>query len=241
MKRETTRRITRALLLIAAGLALRSSSWAQLSIGLRGGIGFPSLRRTFVDRSTRATNIIGFHAGASVAYFFTSSPGIFVEWGAQLALVGGSSLDANWLTPARSIYTERLEIYTLQMPLRLGYATPLGKLSLYVSSGLQPSVALWGQIDQYASPGMKPKSLDFEGTYQRYDVAITFHTGIGFGRLPLFFGIYVDYGLLGIVRSNGEGHVGNFGVSLAYLFRRPAALTSDVSPAIRVKNINDPQ
>lgn len=234
-------RFLKLLPLLALGILLHCNSLtAQFTYGLRAGVGFPTLRRTFVDRSMRTANIVGFHAGANVAYFFISTPGIYVEGGAQLALLGGASLDVDWFAPAHSLYTERLDLYALQVPLRLGYAAPLGRMSLYVSAGVQPSVALWGQLDQFSSRGRAPKSLDFFNDFHRFDVAVTFHTGVGFGRLPLFLGVYIDYGLVGIVRANGEGHVGNFGLTLSYLFRRPAALAADVPPAVRVKNASDP-
>lgn len=241
MKVMCAPRISRVVPLIALLLLFCSSAMAQLTYGLRAGVGFPTLRRTFVDRSQRAANIVGFQAGANIAYFFTSTPGIYVEGGPQLALVGGASLDVDWFVPSHSLYTERLDLYALQVPIRLGYAAPLGRLSLYVSAGVQPSVALWGRLNQFSSRGRVPVSLDFVRDFHRFDVGISFHTGVGFGRLPLFLGIYIDYGLIGIVRANGEGHVGNFGLTLSYLFRRPAVLSSDVPPAVRVKNAGDPQ
>lgn len=234
-------RVARRLALLVLGFMLCGSAWAQLTYGVRGGIGFPSLRRTFVDRTPRTANIVGFHAGANIAYFFPSTPGIYLEGGAQLALIGGAQLGADWGWPSTTLYSERLNIYELQLPLRLGYAVPINKLSLYVSAGFLPSVGLWGQIKQYTSRGSEPAPLDFQHDYRRFNIGITFHTGIGFGRLPLFLGVYVDYGLLGIVRATGEGHVGSFGLTLMYLFRRPAVLSLEVPAAVRVKRADDPQ
>lgn len=241
MKSAIGLRFLGGVLLAAMALLLNGTAQAQLTYGVRAGVGFPTLRRTFVDRSERTANIVGFHAGAEAAYFFTSSPGLYLESGLQLALLGGASLNVNWFLPGTTRYNSRMQLYALQLPLRLGYATALGSLSLYISMGLQPSVALWGEVDQIVDGQRHQARASFESEFNRFDVAISFHTGVGFGRLPLFFGIYVDYGLIGIQAANGEGHIGNFGLSLAYLFRRPAMLSADAPSMARVKNGNDPQ
>ena len=123
------------LVVLVSSLMPHGRAAAQLAYGLRGGVGFPTLRSTFVDRTNRTANIVGFHAGASIAYFFATAPGLYVESGAQLALLGGASLNVNWYNPSASDYNTRLQLYALQIPLRLGFTTPLGALSIYVSGG----------------------------------------------------------------------------------------------------------
>ena len=229
------------LVVLVSSLMPHGRAVAQLAYGLRGGVGFPTLRSTFVDRTYRTANIVGFHAGASIAYFFATAPGLYVESGAQLALLGGASLNVNWYNPSASDYNTRLRLYALQIPLRLGFTTPLGALSVYVSGGFLPSVALWGQLERIERGAKRSSNFKIGDDLKRFDVALSFHTGVGFGRLPLFFGIYVDYGLIGIFTASDEGHIGNFGLSLAYMFGQPSAFRSEKSSSVRLKNANAPQ
>lgn len=227
--------------MIIAAVLISTAGHTQITVGARVGVGFPTLRRTIIDRSVRTANIVGFHGGASVAYFFISTPGLYVESGAQLALLGGASRSANRGHPHAGDYDSRLHLYALQVPLRLGYACPLDKISLFVSGGMQPSVGLWGTIRHPNGQEMHTSKICFNDNFNRFDVAVSFHTGVGFGRYPLFLGIYVDYGLIGIQANNGEGHIGNFGLSLVYLFKSPSVLKEAKSANARVKNAADPQ
>ena len=99
MGKKVILRLLRVVLL--SSLMPHGRAAAQLAYGLRGGVGFPTLRSTFVDRTNRTANIVGFHAGASIAYFFTTAPGLYIESGVQLALLGGASLNVNWYNPLR--------------------------------------------------------------------------------------------------------------------------------------------
>lgn len=188
---------------------------AQWRLGPRGGVGFPLLQEGVFRPTANGTSILGFHVGIDVEYQFGQPAGPDLSLGAYLARLGGEVLTSEAHHNGGTATLFSAYFYAFQCPLMVGYHGSLSQLPLYIAIGLEPAWGLWGK--QKTAPDTPHKPIAWQEDMRRFNLSITFRTGVELPRWPVQIGIYMDYGLLDL--TPGEGHLVSvaYGFSFAYL------------------------
>lgn len=200
------------------------TTFAQLNIGVKGGLGLASMSvkdndDTFNDNRKPK---LGLHAGGVVGYTFIA--GLSVEGGFLFALKGVKYKEID----AGDTYKDVVRLFYIVIPITAKYTYDLGAVGLYgqlgpyIGIGLAGSVRSVNEID--GDRTVETESILWGNTssndLKRFDMGLTLGLGVlVFNSLQA--GLFMEQGLANISASTHNGRkVKNsvFGLSVVYYF-----------------------
>ncbi len=214
---------TLTLLLLLSTVGVRAQigdSWS----GVRAGVNFSNI----VARDYSSDLLTGFNVGGVYAVPASRYIPIYIEGGLYFQLTGAR--DNGFLTESSA--DSRLEIYSLKLPVVVGYSIALNRdWTLQPFGGLYYSLALSGDVeigDVSLNP-YKASSLQRLNDSSPQEMQLLHRSDLGmrFGLSALYreivFGIAYDIGLLNIYssefRDSGfEAALASFSINIGYNF-----------------------